>query len=229
MSNINNRNLSRKNQKGFTLMELAVATILTIIVVVILFSITTTGLKNGRFVEKVTDTSNLLSKKLADVYRNIPNEVKKLKNNEMQLGSINPATPIPGYFDLLNSSGCVLRTESPTSPIKIDDDKDPIKTKGVINTNNTRNTNVDLVQRNPKGLEPSDGIDPTEPTPLEPIDCSNATVTNPSKSMTAMFRRQWAITKDRPFKGDVTVSAVIISIDSNTVLRSEVLTKIDGN
>lgn len=232
MNNINNRNLSNKNQKGFTLMELGVATVLTIIVVVILFSITTTGLKNGRFVEKLTDTSNLLSKKLADVYRDIPNEVKKLTNDEMQLGSINPATPIPGYFDLLNPSGCVLRVESPTSPIKVDDDKGSIKTKGVV-TNNTRNTNVDSIQRNPKGFGPSfgpsDGIDPTEPTPLEPIDCSNATVTNPSKSMTAMFRRQWAITKDRPFKGDVTVSAVIISIDSNTVLRSEVLTKIDGN
>lgn len=228
MNNINNRNLSNKNQKGFTLMELGVATVLTIIVVVILFSITTTGLKNGRFVEKLTDTSNLLSKKLADIYRDIPNEVKKLTNGEMQLGSINPATPIPGYFDLLNSSGCVLRVESPTSPIKFDGDRDPIKTKGVV-TNNTRNTNLDFVQRNPKGFDPSDGIDPTEPTPLEPIDCSNATVTNPSKSMTAMFRRQWAITKDRPFKGDVTVSAVIISIDSNTVLRSEVLTKIDGN
>lgn len=227
MSNINNKNLSRKNQKGFSLMELAIATILTIIVVVILFSITTTGLKNGRFVEKLTDTSNLLSKKLADVYRDIPNEVKKLTNDEMQLGSINPATPIPGYFDLLNSSGCVLRVESPTSPVKVDD-KDSIKTKGVV-INNTRNTNVDFVQRNPKGFNPSDGIDPTEPTPLEPIDCSNATVTNPNQSMTAMFRRQWAITKDRPFKGDVTVSAVIISIDSNTVLRSEVLTKIDGN
>ncbi|MFY9224168.1 MAG: prepilin-type N-terminal cleavage/methylation domain-containing protein, partial [Blastocatellia bacterium] len=96
MNNINNRNLSNKNQKGFTLMELAVATVLTIIVVVILFSITTTGLKNGRFVEKLTDTSNLLSKKLADIYRDIPNEVKKLKDGEMQLGSINPATPIPG-------------------------------------------------------------------------------------------------------------------------------------
>ncbi|MFY9222884.1 MAG: hypothetical protein WAQ98_09455, partial [Blastocatellia bacterium] len=123
--------------------------------------------------------------------------------------------------------GCVLRVESPTSPVKVDD-RDPIKTKGVV-TNNTKNTNVDFVQRNPKGFDPSDGIDPTEPTPLEPIDCSNATVTNPSKSMTAMFRRQWAITKNKPFKGDVTVSAVIISIDSNTVLRSEVLTKIDGN
>ena len=229
MTNINSKNFSRKNQTGFSLMELAVATILTIIVVVILFSITTTGLKNGRFVEKLTDTSNLLSKKLADVYRDIPNEVKKLKNNETELGSINPATPVPGYFDFLNPSGCVLRVESPTSPIKVDDDKDPIKTKGVINTNNISNTNVDSVQRNPKGFDPSDGIDPTEPTPLEPIDCSNATTTNPSKSMTAMFRRQWAITKDRPFKGDVTVSAVIISIDSNTVLRSEVLTKIDGN
>ncbi|MFY9221016.1 MAG: hypothetical protein WAQ98_00015 [Blastocatellia bacterium] len=212
----NSKNLKTKvKSNGFTVMELAIASLLVIIVMAVLFSMTTTGITNGRFVEKLSDASNLLTKKVADVYKNASIEVGKLKSNETQLGSIDPTNPIPGYFDILNASGCVLAT----STVKPNDEpiKEPIKepTKGAKN-----------LQRG-KGFEPVDDID-KEPIEPQLIDCSGATVINPSKSLIPMFRRQWMIVKDKPLRGDITVAAVIITIDKNTVLRSEVLTKIDG-
>lgn len=209
-SNLNNSSIF--NNKGLSLIECLIALILISMVLATLFTMTAAGVKNGRFVTKVADTRVLSEKKVADVFKNISNQLKLFAPKENQLGSLDPSTPVPGYFDVLNQSGCLLTnfTQVPN----------PTKENGKTGRTGKTGTPIDNIG---KGDDGSGGG-----FPLNGIDCSSATVLNPSQDLIPAFRRQWVVVKDLPNKNDVTVSVVIIQLDKNTITRSSTLTKVDG-
>lgn len=65
-------------------------------------------------------------------------------------------------------------------------------------------------------------------TLINNLDCSASTSPNPIQSTTPKFRRQWAIKKDYPYTGDVTIGVTIIYIQSNEIVRTLVRSKTDG-
>lgn len=205
-------NYSSFNNKGLSLIECLIALILISMVLATLFTMTAAGVKNGRFVTKVADTRVLSEKKVADVFKDINNQLKLFAPKENQLGSLDPSTPMPGYFDVLNQSGCLLTNFTQVS--------NPTKENGINGKTGRTGTPIDNIG---KGDDGNDGG-----FPLNGIDCSSATVPNPSQDRIPAFRRQWVIVKDLPNKNDVTVSVVIIQLDKNTITRSSTLTKVDG-
>lgn len=209
-SNLNNSSIF--NNKGLSLIECLIALILISMVLATLFTMTAAGVKNGRFVTKVADTRVLSEKKVADVFKNISNQLKLFAPKENQLGSLDPSTPMPGYFDVLNQSGCLL-TNFPQAP-------NPTKENAINGKTGRTGTPIDNIG---KGDDGNDGG-----FPLNGIDCSSATVPNPSQDLIPAFRRQWVVVKDLPNKHDVTVSVIIIQLDKNTITRSSTLTKVDG-
>lgn len=216
-SSSNNRknslnNSSIFNNTGLSLIECLIALILISVVLATLFTMTAAGVRNGRFVTKVADTRVLSERKVADVFKDIGNQLKVFAPKETQLGSLNPSTPMPGYFDVLNQSGCSLTNFTQPS--------NPTKESGIDKGKTGKGTPLDDLG---KGDDGNDGG-----FPLNGIDCSSATVPNPSQDRVPAFRRQWVVVKDLPNKNDVTVSVVIIQLDRNTITRSSTLTKVDG-
>lgn len=217
-SSSNNRknslnNSSIFNNTGLSLIECLIALILISMVLATLFTMTAAGVRNGRFVTKVADTRVLSERKVADVFKDISNQLKLFAPKENQLGSLDPSTPMSGYFDVLNQSGCLLTNfTQPPNPTK----------ENNIDKGKTGRTGTPLDDLG-KGDDGNDGG-----FPLNGIDCSSATVPNPSQDRVPAFRRQWVVVKDLPNKNDVTVSVVIIQLDRNTITRSSTLTKLDG-
>lgn len=212
-SNLNNSSIF--NNKGLSLIECLIALILISMVLATLFTMTAAGVRNGRFVTKVADTRVLSEKKVADVFKDISNQLKLFAPKENQLGSLDPSTPMPGYFDVLNQSGCLLTNFTQTP--------NPTKENDVDKGKTGRGTPLDDLGKGGDDNDSNNGG-----FPLNGIDCSSATVPNPSQDRIPAFRRQWVVVKDLPNKNDVTVSVVIIQLDRNTITRSSTLTKVDG-
>lgn len=99
-----------RNKNGFSLLEFIIAIILVGLVITILFSITVTGVKNGRFVQRLADVRTLASQKATQLFNDIPNQVKNFPVGQTQAGSLDPNNPVNGYFDLLNDSGCLINS-----------------------------------------------------------------------------------------------------------------------
>lgn len=100
------------NNNGFTLLECLIAAIIMVIVLVGLLGLTATAAKNGKFSQRTIDTNILLSQKSTLLLTSLSQELAKFPPNQNQVGSINPETPINGYFDVLNEFGCILNNSN---------------------------------------------------------------------------------------------------------------------
>ncbi|MFY9224676.1 MAG: hypothetical protein WAQ98_18530 [Blastocatellia bacterium] len=230
------------NNKGFSLFEVVIAIILGISVMAVLMTLTLGGVKNNRFALTLSDMSTLTEQKASDIFRDIPKQIKNMPNGVNTLGSLNPEQPVNDYFDLLNDSGCVLKTgyqlESDNRTAKGDlslggsgkgglgggtgtgDDGNAIGGgKGGLGTGGTRGGN----DGGDKGDDGSGGIGA-----ITGLDCSRATFGVPTSSLIPRYRRQWVVVKNKPNIGDTTVGIVLVDLVSNSILRSELITKIDG-
>jgi hypothetical protein len=223
------------NNKGFSLFEVVIAIILGISVMAVLMTLTLGGVKNNRFALTLSDMSTLTEQKASDIFKDIPRQIANMSNGVNTLGSLNPEQPVNGYFDLLNDSGCVLKTgsqlEGSVGNGKGDlgfgtgtgDDGNAIGggKGGGLGTGGTRGGNDD---RDGKGDDGNGGGNGT----ITGLDCSRATFGVPTSSLVARYRRQWVVVKNKPNVGDTTVGIVLVDLISNSILRSELITKIDG-
>ena len=235
------------NSKGFSLFEVVIAIILGISVMAVLMTLTLGGVKNNRFALTISDMSTLTEQKACEVFKDIPREVSNMSNQINTLGSINPAQPVNGYFDLLNDSGCVLTTGyqleggskgdlglglggsgkgglgggSGTG----DDGNGIGGGKGGLGTGGTRGGNDD---GSGKGDDGNGGNGGGGNGTITGLDCSKATFGNPTSSLIPRYRRQWVVVKNKPDVGDTTVAIVLVDLISNSILRSQLITKIDG-
>lgn len=203
------------NSQGFTLMETIIAVIIAVIIVSGIAILCTRTVKNGKFVEKLSDTDILLSQKTTELFNHSAIETAKIPKDESRAGSINPEQPVDGYSDLLNESGCVIGNGIKVSPLPvIEPTKDTTKVSSIGNS--TRGKLGDL------GSDTADLADTGNG-----LECATA-FKNPSQSTIPKFRRQWAVVKNFPGVGDVTFSVVIVAIQTNQIVSSNIITKIDG-
>lgn len=231
------------NSKGFSLFEVVIAIILGISVMAVLMTLTLGGVKNNRFALTLADMSTLTEQKASEVFKNIPREVSNMSNQINTLGSINPVQPVSGYFDLLNDSGCVLTTGyqleggskgdlglggsgkgglgggSGTG----DDGNGIGGSKGGLGTGGTGGTKGGSDDGDGKGDDGGGGNGT-----ITGLDCSRATFGVPTSSLIPRYRRQWVVVKNKPDVGDTTVAIVLVDLVSNSILRSQLITKIDG-
>lgn len=202
------------NSQGFTLMETIIAVIIAVIIVSGIAILCTRTVKNGKFVEKLSDTDILLSQKTTELFNHSAIETAKIPKDQSRAGSINPEQPVDGYSDLLNESGCVIGNGIKVSPLPaIEPTKDTTKVSSTGNS--TRGKLGDL------------GSDTGDLAIGNGLGCATA-FKNPSQSTIPKFRRQWAVVKDFPGVGDVTLSVVIVAIQTNQIVSSNIITKIDG-
>lgn len=198
------KNKLNRTHKGFSAIEYMIAAILLVIIFINLGKLLITGVKNGQFVKKLADVGAIASQKTTELFNDTPNQVKLIPNGQTQIGSIDPNFPMPGYFDLLNESGCLITnsTGSPNPP-------NPPNPKG----------------KDGRGIDPIDDIDKGT---INTLDCSKSTVPNPSNSTIAKFRRQWLIKKNFPTTSDVTSYVIVVKQDTNDIVRVRYATKSDG-
>lgn len=196
--------LNRTHQ-GFSAVEYMIAAILLAIIFINLGKLLITGIKNGQFVKKLADVGALASQKTTELLNDTPNQVKLIPSGQTQVGSIDPNFPMPGYFDLLNESGCLINSSSSPNP------PNPPSPK----------------EKDGRGIDPTDDIDKGQGT-LSTLDCSKSTVPNPSNSTFAKFRRQWLIKRNFPTTNDVTSYVIVIKQDTNDIVRVRYATKSDG-
>lgn len=223
-----NRSFNNKSSKGFSLLELVIVIVLAGVLMAVVFNMTIGGVKNGELAEDLSDVSVLISSKTSKIFNNLPAEMAKFGTNQTLAGSIDPTNLVLGYFDVLNQSGCVIGgivITNPTDDGKDDKDDNPNDgkgnyTKGITNKGDGR---LPL----PTDSEPNE---PT-PSPTNSIDCSDNINGSNGSSLNdniPRFRRQWTIAKDAPNKGDVTVAVTLVDLRNQTLVRSEMLTKVDG-
>jgi len=208
--NTNNKRFTQRkdfSSKGFTLIETIIAVAIGAIIFGGIATLCTSTIKNGKFVEKLSDTNVLLSQKLSDLFNNASVESAKIPNNVLRVGSINPSSPVNGYFDLLNESGCLISNPI-TSPVL----EPPIKAGARFGTGKLGDLGSDT------------GDSPTQSA----LNCSTSTFTTTSQSLIPKFRRQWVIAKDFPGVGDMTFSVVIVAIQTNQIVTASTITKSDG-
>jgi len=219
-----NKNVKGFNNKGFSLLELVIVIILAGVLMAVTFNMTIGGVKNGELAEDLSDVFVLVSSKTSKIFNNLPAEIAKFSANQKLVGSIDPTNLVPGYFDVLNQSGCVIGGTVIASPSDDDgkDDNPKDDGKGGFTKNISRGGGLPL----PTEKEPN------EPTPNPTtIDCNDNVNGSNGSSINdniPRFRRQWAIAKDAPNKGDVTVAVTLVDLRNLTLVRSEILTKVDG-
>jgi len=228
--NNGNNNVKGFNNKGFSLLELVIVIILAGVLMAVTFNMTIGGVKNGELAEDLSDVSVLVSSKTSKLFNNLTAEMAKFSANQKLAGSIDPTNLVPGYFDILNQSGCVIGGSVITSPSddnKGDDGKDdnPKDDKGGVTKA--------VTNKGGGGLPLPTEKEPNEPTlnPTNSIDCNDNINGSNGSSINdniPRFRRQWAIAKDAPNKGDVTVAVTLVDLRNLTLVRSEILTKVDG-
>jgi len=212
------------DNKGFSLFEVVIAIILGISVMAVLMTLTLGGVKNNRFALTLADMSTLTEQKASDVFKDIPKQIKNTPNGVNTLGSINPTQPVNGYFDLLNDSGCVL-----TSGYQLEggSGKGDLglggNGKGGLGGGLTGGGKGGNDGGDDKGDDGSGGSGS-----ITGLDCSRATFGVPTSSLVARYRRQWVVVKNKPDIGDTTVAIVLVDLISNSILRSQLITKIDG-
>jgi hypothetical protein len=217
----------RFNNRGFSLIEVIIAVILSSAVVAVLLTMTLGGLRGGRIALGINDMSFLTSQKASQLFKDISKELKQMGGNTNRLGSIDVAEPINGYFDLLNESGCVLKTN--TYSLEVD-------TVGVDKGNNANSlglgggTTKGGGSGGTKGGNDNGNDDKGDGGngAISGVDCSLATVGKPTDSLIARYRRQWVLVKDKPNLGDITVAVILIDLANNAIVRSEIITKVDG-
>ena len=218
------------DSRGFSLVEVIIAVILSSAVVAVLLTMTLGGLRGGRIALGINDMSFLTSQKASQLFKDVSKELKQMGNNTNRLGSIDVAQPVNGYFDLLNESGCVLKTN--TYSLEVD-------TVGIDKGNN--GNSLGLGGGTTKGGNGSgsggtrggddDGNDDKGDGgngAISGVDCSLATAGKPTDSLVPRYRRQWVLVKDKPSLGDITVAVILIDLANNAIVRSEIITKVDG-
>lgn len=209
--NTNNKTtIERKDfnsSKGFTLIETIIAVAIGAIIFGGIATLCVSTVKNAKFVEKLTDTNTLLSQKMSDLLNNASVETAKIPKDVLRVGSINPSSPVSGYFDTLNESGCLISNPI-TSPVL----EPPIKAGARLGTGKLGD------------LDSNTGDSTTQPA----LNCSTSTFTTTSQSLIPKFRRQWVIVKDFPGVGDMTFSVVIVAIQTNQIVTASTITKSDG-
>ncbi len=209
---------SFNSSDGFTLIEMMIAIILSMIVIGSLVTLAVSTTKNSKFVEKLVGTNILLSQKTTQLFNNASAELAKIPKDETRAGSINPAQPVAGYFDITNESGCVIK--SGISPIHgIDPTTKDISYNSQITSSKTGKGGLGDIGGDSGGDSGSD---------FSPLDCSRSTFNNNSQSLEPKFRRQWVVIKDFPSLGDVSFSVVIVAIQTNQITSSSIISKGDG-
>lgn len=111
------QNLTQKCKrfiKGFSAIEWIIAAILLGIVFANVGRLMVTTIKNGVFVQKLTDTNTLITQKTNQLFSDSKNQASKIPAGQTQIGSIDPSRPVAGYFDLFNESGCLITSGTPT-------------------------------------------------------------------------------------------------------------------
>ncbi len=95
---------------GFTLLEAVIAIAISLLVFGGLTILAVTSVKNAKFEEHVVNLNALVEQKSSTLFNNVSQELNKFPTGVGQMGSINADTPLTGYYDLLNESGCVVST-----------------------------------------------------------------------------------------------------------------------
>lgn len=218
------------NNRGFGFLEIVIAVVLSSAVVAVLVTMTLGGLRGGRIALGINDISLLTSQKCTQLFKDIPKELKLMGNNTDRVGSIDVAQPVNGYFDLLNESGCVLKTNTyslENESLGVDKGNNGntlglgggITKGGSSGSGGTKGGNNDGNDNDDKGG--GNGV-------ITGLDCSLATDGKPTDSLVARYRRQWVLVKDKPNLGDITVAVIVIDLGNNSIIRSEIITKVDG-
>ena len=233
--NNGNNNVKGFNNKGFSLLELVIVIILAGVLMAVTFNMVVGGVKNGELAEDLSDVSVLVSSKTSKIFNNLPAEMAKFSANQKLAGSIDPTNLVPGYFDVLNQSGCVISGSvitSPTDDDKGDDGKDDNPKGGNPKDDGKGGVTKAVSNKGGGGLPLPTEKEPNEPpSPTNSIDCNDNINGSNGSSINdniPRFRRQWTIAKDAPNKGDVTVAVTLVDLRNQTLVRSEILTKVDG-
>ncbi len=106
----NNTNKIINKANGFTLLEAVIAIGILILVFGTLTILCTTSVKTAKFEEHLVNLNALVSQKTSNLFASISSEITKFPAGATQVGSLNADTPITGYYDLLNESGCIVST-----------------------------------------------------------------------------------------------------------------------
>jgi type II secretory pathway pseudopilin PulG len=95
---------------GFTLLEAVIAIAISILVFGGLTILGVNSVKTAKFEEHLINLNALVEQKSSALFNNITNELAKFPTGATQVGSINVDSPVTGYYDLLNESGCIVST-----------------------------------------------------------------------------------------------------------------------
>ena len=233
ITKIGSNGFNNRDNRGFSLVEVIIAVILSSAVVAVLLTMTLGGLRGGRIALGINDMSFLTSQKASQLFKDVSKEFKQSGSNANRLGSIDVAEPLNGYFDLLNESGCVLKTN--TYSLEVD-------TVGVDKGNNGNSLGLGGGTTKGGGSGGTKGGDDgndgngnddkggsgNSGNGITGVDCSLATAGKPTNSLVPRYRRQWVLVKDKPSLGDITVAVILINLANNSIVRSEIITKVDG-
>ncbi|MFY9224841.1 MAG: hypothetical protein WAQ98_19370 [Blastocatellia bacterium] len=221
------KEIKKIGSKGFSLVEVIIAVILSSAVVAVLLTMTLGGLRGGRIALGINDMSFLTSQKASQLFKDVSKQFKQQGGSTNRLGSIDVAEPVNGYFDLLNESGCVLKTN--TYSLEVDT---------VVIDKGSSGNSLGLGGGTTKGGGSGgtkggndDGNDDKGDGgngAISGVDCSLATAGKPTNSLVPRYRRQWVLVKDKPSLGDITVAVILIDLANNSIVRSEIITKVDG-
>jgi hypothetical protein len=81
-------------EAGFSLLEYIIALVLVMVAFVTWLQLTTTGVKNGRFVQKLADVKALSSNKATELGEQAETILQKFTANQTKLGSLEPNNPV---------------------------------------------------------------------------------------------------------------------------------------
>jgi len=229
------KEIKKIGSKGFSLVEVIIAVILSSAVVAVLLTMTLGGLRGGRIALGINDMSFLTSQKASQLFKDVSKQFKQQGGSTNRLGSIDVAEPVNGYFDLLNESGCVLKTN--TYSLEVDTvviDKGSSGNSLGLGGGTTKGSGSGSGSGGTKGGDDGNGNDDKGGSGnsgngvISGVDCSLATAGKPTDSLIARYRRQWVLVKDKPSLGDITVAVILIDLANNSIVRSEIITKVDG-
>jgi prepilin-type N-terminal cleavage/methylation domain-containing protein len=223
--NHNNRKTISKNN-GFSLIEIMISLVLVSAILAVVLTMTMGGVVGGKKTQAIADLRTLSLQKTTELSNNLTNELKKISLTETRVGSINPDIVINGYFDELNEQGCVIRSSNIIQPPIIIEPP----TKGLKQPNNSTDTGSARSTTTTSTGRLGDLGNGDSDTTNTTIDCSKSTYpVNPASNSTiSAYRRQWAIIKDKPNKGDSTIAVIIVDKKTDQIIRTETLVKVDG-
>ena len=95
----------KRGEAGISIVEYIVAVTLIGIAFVTWLELTSTGVKNGTFAQRLGDVKSLATSKATELAKDADKLIKDIPKGKRKIGSITPGQAMSGYFELLDSKG----------------------------------------------------------------------------------------------------------------------------